>query len=154
MERLTPLLRRVLGSLPVWHEDEASVIAHENEEHGLSVRSHNLDEMHKEMFLNPHAQVADDDADSTRPMTRDEVRRCLDWCVENGYASAEVKVPPLVADGETVTPVEHWKMTQEGFEEIHRPEAPPENVVPGPVKIEVDPAVQDVSASMGVQADA
>lgn len=150
-ERLTPLLRRVLASLPVWHEDEDAAVQSEVEEHGVSIRRHNLAEMHAQLAPNPHAQVSEDVVDeetgetttTTRALTPEEVLRCLDWCVAQGYAVVE----------DVASEVEHgverfWRMTQAGFEEIHRPEAAPENVVPGPVEIKPDPAEIDLSTAM------
>ena len=138
MERLTPLLRRVLCTLPAWREDEEWVIAHEIEEHGVSVRRHNLTELGADLKTNPHAQVPySTEGETTRPMTDEEIVRCLDYLVARGWAAVE--------DGE------YWRMTQAGFEEIHRPEAAPENVVPGSVNIELDPATAKPNTEMGVQ---
>ena len=158
MEGLTPLFRRVLATLPAWYsaEDETKLDAEAAAESHVRVRSHTLDELHKEMVVNPHAQLKHEDStpedQKTRPMAPAEVARLLEHLVHKGWAA--IQQVAVAAEGETVQTVDHWKMTQEGFEELHRPEAAPENVVPGPVKIEVDQAIVDTNTSAGVQTNA
>lgn len=151
-ERLTPLLRRVLASLPVWHEDEDGAVQSELEEHGVSVRRHDLAEMVAQLEPNPHAQVRGDDGE-LRGMVPAEVERCLDWLVGQGWAAFE-DVEHAVTGGETgeeqprpQPPVRYWWMTEEGFAAIHAPDEE-ENQVPGPVTIEPDAAEVTLSTEM------
>jgi hypothetical protein len=141
METLSgkPLLRRVLATLPAWYsdEDEARLDAEAAEQGHVRVRRHSFEEMVAEMRGNPHAYVPDGEA--TRPMDDGEVQRCLDWLAAQGWV-------------ETVD--EAYRMTQAGFEELHRPEAAAENVVPGPVELDLQPAVAVPDADLGVSADA
>jgi hypothetical protein len=137
MNDLTPLLRRVLATLPRWHEDEAWLVAEEGGP-DKSVRRHSLAEMHTEMALNPHAQIVKgDQTGETRPMTVDEVERCLDFLVRKGWAAIEEDAG------------RYWRMTKEGFEALHAPGETPENVVPGPVEIKPDPAEATLETQMG-----
>ena len=149
-----PLMRRVLATLPAWYSDEdnarldaeAAKIGH------VRVRRHSFEEMLAEMQANPHAYmpVEVDGEPSVRPMSAEEVQRSLEWLAAQKWAASEHVVP---VDPEQPGS-EHWYMTQAGFEELHRPEAAATNVVPGPVKLDLQPAVQQASAEGGVSANA
>lgn len=141
MERLTPLFRRVLATLPRWHENEKWLIKQEGGPK-VSIRRHNLLEMTAEMVANPHAQVVDADTGQARPMTAAEVDLCLAHLVAKGWASVEAD------DAEEGVDARYWRMTQEGFEAIHAPNEDEANQIPGPVEIKPDPAVARDSASM------
>jgi hypothetical protein len=161
METLSgkPLLRRVLASLPAWYseEDEARLDAEAAREGHVRARRHSFDEMVSEMQGNPHALIAveasttaAENRPQSRPMTAEEVQRCLDWLQARGWVSVEETVP-LDPDAPGTR---FYRMTQAGFDELHRPEAAPENVVPGPVEIKPQTATEGVHAEMGVSADA
>jgi hypothetical protein len=165
METLSgkPLLRRVLASLPAWYseEDEARLDAEAAREGHVRARRHSFDEMVSEMQGNPHALIAVEASTTTaenqpqsRPMTAEEVQRCLGWLAAQGWATVADEEVPHPDKPEVMLAVSYWSMTQAGFEELHRPEAAPENVVPGPVEIKPQAATEGVHAEMGVSADA
>lgn len=166
METLSgkPLLRRVLATLPAWYsdEDEARLDAEAKKEKHERVRAHSLEEMVAELAANPHAQLPVEEPGEgepeTRRMIREEVQRCLDWLVAQGWVSFEDRaLPPLQEATETqpaieLDPVRYYRMTRAGFEELHRPEAAAANVVPGPVQIDPQPAVIEPDNALGVSA--
>lgn len=173
METLSgkPLLRRVLATLPAWYsdEDEARLDAEAAETGHERVRRHSFEEMVAELAGNPHAQVPSgylqaqvpigastttaDSQPQTRPMDAEEVQRCLDWLAAQGWAAVAHEEEPFPDEPERIW-ISYWSMTQAGFEELHRPEAAPPNVVPGPVELDLQPAVETPSAAVGVSTDA
>lgn len=137
---LTDLGRRVLGHLPVWHPDEASLI---EEEGGpdISVRSYSLDELHARLDEDP----------ATVTMSVEEVEKSLRALADAGLAevaSKDVEVPALDGESTETTYVEHFRMTEAGLKALTEPEGKTDQI-PGEVLVELHPARAELSTEMG-----
>jgi hypothetical protein len=151
MDPMTDLGRRALGNLPAWAEDEDAVIEEEGGPQ-LSVRSHSLAEMVGQLVPNVEAMITDTEG-VKRPMTEAEVEVTMDALVAEGWAEKVTRTQLTYEDGEDGEPVEtpvdveHYKMTQAGFDALHAPVEEKPDQKPGAVALNLHPATNDAAAS-------
>jgi hypothetical protein len=135
---LTDIERRVLGHVPVWAEDEAWHVENEGGPRRFdeetqrwvgSIRFYSLPDF--------TARLAEDRAtqhpERGGPLTEAECLQVLEHLAGRGFVEPVAELPGA------------FRMTQAGFDEITGPEKAPEQL-PGPVQVEVHPAVAQSEA--------
>jgi hypothetical protein len=123
MPQLTNIERRVLAHLPVWHADEAWLVENEGGP-DVSIRSYSLPDFTARLAQDASTKV------QGRSLTEAECLQTLQVLASRGFAEER--------DG--------WRMTQAGFETLTGP-SEAEDQVPGPVQVDLNPAVAE--SSMG-----
>lgn len=127
---LTRLERCVLAHLPVWAADEATLIAKEEAEGGVSERRFDLPTFTARVAEDPSAVAKDPASGELRHPNLDEMGVLLEQQVERGFAARDD-----FEDGKW-----GWRMTEAGLAELVAPVEHAEDLPSGPAMIDLHPA--------------